>query len=65
MGLGLTLTLTLTFSPSKAMVMTLKHAKGQGQGQLVQKIEWKQTDRDDCIASHANAVGDSCAIMTS
>jgi len=47
------------------MVMTLKHAKGQGQGQLVQKIEWKQTDRDDCIASHANAVGDSCAIMTS
>jgi len=26
-------------------------------GQIVQKIDWKRTDRGDCIISRANTVG--------
>ena len=43
------------------MVVTHTHAKDQGQRSVSSKIEWKLTDKwmdgDDCITSHANAVG--------
>ena len=41
LGLGL----TLTFNPWRTMVMTHTYAKSQGQRSVVQKTEWKQSDR--------------------
>jgi len=58
--------MALTFNPSRAMVMNYIHTKTQKfKDQSVQKIEWKQTNRQtdgetdvsDCFNFPATAVG--------